>query len=165
MDNFNNAETAYFASGCFWGTQYHFSKAPGVIETFVGYMGGSIENPSYQQVKTGETGHVETVMVLYNPDKISYLQLARLYFETHDFTQIGGQGPDIGSQYRSVIFYCNDEQQMLAEDTIETLNIMGYEVATALEPANVFWIAEDYHQNYYDKSGETPYCHIYRKIF
>ncbi len=165
MEEYNNIETAYFASGCFWGTQFHLNKAPGVIETVVGYMGGELENPSYEQVKTGETDHVETVMVLYDPDKITYTQLARLYFETHDFTQIGGQGPDIGSQYRSVIFYCNDEQQMLAEELIETLNTMGYNVATSLEPASIFWIAEDYHQNYYDKSGQTPYCHIYRKIF
>lgn len=160
-----NVETAYFASGCFWGTQYHFNKAPGVIATYVGFMGGKQENPSYQDVKTGETGHVETVMVMYNPAETSYLQLARLYFETHDFTQIGGQGPDIGSQYRSVIFYTNDEQVRIAEELIELLTSMGYHIVTALEPASVFWMAEEYHQDYYSKTGESPYCHIYNKIF
>jgi len=158
-------ETAYFASGCFWGTQYHFNKAPGVDATYVGYMGGELENPRYEEVKTGETGHVETVMVVYNPDETSYQQLLRLYFETHDFTQIGGQGPDIGSQYRSVIFYSNEEQRFESDEMITLLTEMGYLVATSLEPADIFWIAEDYHQNYYDKAKGTPYCHVYRQIF
>lgn len=165
MNEFENFETAYFASGCFWGTQYHLDKAPGVISTYVGYMGGNVENPSYEQVKTGETGHVETVMVLFDPTKTTYPQLARLYFETHDFTQIGGQGPDIGSQYRSVIFYNNEIQQQFAEELIETLMEMGYMVVTTAEPATVFWIGEDYHQHYYDNNGSMPYCHAYNKIF
>ncbi|MDL2244003.1 peptide-methionine (S)-S-oxide reductase MsrA [Parabacteroides sp. OttesenSCG-928-J18] len=161
----DSTEIAYFASGCFWGTQYHFDKFPGVVETFVGYMGGRKENPSYEEVKTGDTGHVETIMVVYDPEKTTYRQLAKLFFETHDFTQIGGQGPDIGSQYRSVIFPGDDYQQTIAEEVMETLNAMGHPVATAMEPASVFWIAEEYHQKYYDKSNGTPYCHIYRKIF
>lgn len=160
-----NAETAYFASGCFWGTQHHLHKVPGVIDTYVGFMGGALENPSYEQVKTGETGHVETVMVLYDPTKTTFHQLARLYFETHDFTQIGGQGPDIGSQYRSVVYYCNDDQRICMGELINTLSLKGFMVATSLEPASVFWFAEDYHQHYYQKTGGTPYCHIYRKIF
>ncbi|MDH6343430.1 methionine-S-sulfoxide reductase [Parabacteroides sp. PFB2-12] len=161
----DNTAIAYFASGCFWGTQYHFDKHPGVIETYVGFMGGKKENPTYEEVKTGETGHVETVMVVYDPTQTSYRLLSKLFYETHDFTQIGGQGSDIGTQYRSVAFYDNDHQQMVAEEVMEVLTNMGYPVATSIEPASVFWIAENYHQKYYDKSGGTPYCHIYRKIF
>ena len=158
-------ETAYFASGCFWGVQYHFNKLDGVKETLVGYMGGTVENPTYEEVKTGKTGHAETVMVMFDPEKVSYDQLLRLFFETHDFTQIDGQGPDIGSQYRSVIFYANEEQKKQANHALEILFNMGYLVATALEPASMFWLGEDYHQHYYEKNGGNPYCHIYKKIF
>ena len=136
-------ETAYFASGCFWGTQYHLEKVKGVEYTHVGYMGGTVNNPSYPEVKTGTTGHVETVEVIFDPSQTSFEQLLRLYFETHDFTQVGGQGPDIGSQYRSVIFYCNEEQKEIAERYIGKLFGMGFKVATALEPAEKFWIGED----------------------
>lgn len=109
--NSDHRETAYFASGCFWGTQYHMEKAKGVEETHVGYMGGKIDNPTYPEVKTGTTDHVETVKVVFDPSQTSYEDLLRLYFETHDFTQIGGQGPDIGTQYRSIIFYCDEQQK------------------------------------------------------
>ncbi len=159
-------QTAYFASGCFWGTQYHFNKAHGVISTEVGYMGGEIENPSYPEVKTGTTGHVETVKVVFDPQETTYEQLVRLYYETHDFSQEGGQGPDIGSQYRSVIFYLNEEQKIIAENYIRILKKMGHKVATALEPATTFWREqEEYHHQYYEKNGDSPYCHIYRKLF
>ncbi|MDH6533440.1 peptide-methionine (S)-S-oxide reductase [Parabacteroides sp. 52] len=158
-------ETAYFASGCFWGVQYHFNKIEGVEATYVGYMGGQLENPSYEAVKTGTTGHVETLQVVYDPSRVSYAHLLRLYFETHDFTQVGGQGPDIGSQYRSVLFYAHEEQKREAEDVMRILTAKGYQVATVLEPKSDFWIAEDYHQHYYQKNGDTPYCHIYKKIF
>ncbi len=158
-------QKAYLASGCFWGTQYHLNKMFGVSATYVGYMGGNLDNPSYPQVKTGTTGHVETVEVLFDTEEVSYEQILKLYFETHDFTQIGGQGPDIGSQYRSVIFYSNEEQKVTAEKLIELLTRMGNKVATSLEPASTFWKAEDYHQHYYDKNGDSPYCHIYKKIF
>ncbi len=160
-------EAAYFASGCFWGTEYHFMKAAGVRATTVGYMGGHVQNPSYREVCTGTTGHVETTEVLFDTTKTSYKEMLKLYFETHDFTQVGGQGPDIGDQYRSVIFYVNDEQKALAEKYIQILTDKGYKVATELQPAekHEFWDAEDYHQEYYDKKNVTPYCHIYRKIF
>lgn len=158
-------EIAYLASGCFWGSQYHLDKIDGVKETIVGYMGGTLDNPSYPEVKSGTTGHVETVKVVFDRDETSYEQVLRIYFETHDFTQVGGQGPDIGSQYRSVIFYNSEEQKQVAEKLIEELEKMGYNVATSLEPASTFWSGEDYHQYYYDKRGETPYCHIYKKIF
>jgi len=165
MNEKMNFETAYFASGSFWGAQYHFDKAEGVISTYTGYMGGAVENPTYEQVKEGNTGHVETVMVLFDPAEISYSRLIRLYFETHDFTQANGQGPDLGNQYRSVIFYHEMMQQIQAEEMLEILLTMGYMVTTMIKPASIFWIAEDHHQNYYDKSGGTPYCHIHRKIF
>ncbi|MDR3653660.1 MAG: bifunctional methionine sulfoxide reductase B/A protein [Paludibacter sp.] len=161
----NNQETAYFASGCFWGTQYHFMKAIGVISTTVGYMGGHTKNPTYQEVCTGRTGHVETTEVVFDKTKTSYEDMIKLFFETHDFTQVGGQGPDIGDQYRSVIFYTSENQKIMAEKYIGILTQKGYKVATILKPAPEFWKAEDYHQEYYEKKHGTPYCHIYRKIF
>jgi len=158
-------ETAYFASGCFWGTEYHFMKAKGVIRTTVGYMGGNTKNPTYKDVCTGQTGYAETTEVVFDTTKISYEDLVKLFFETHDFTQVGGQGPDIGNQYRSVIFYTSEDQKRMAEKYIGILTEKGYRVATILESAPEFWKAEDYHQEYYDKKNGTPYCHIYRKIF
>ena len=160
-----NEETAYFASGCFWGTEYHFMKAKGVIKTTVGYMGGHTKNPTYKEVCTGETGHAETTEVIFDPSKTTYDDMVKLFFETHDFTQVGGQGPDIGDQYRSVIFYTSPEQKQIAEKYIKILTDKGFKVATKLQPAPEFWKAEDYHQEYYDKKHGTPYCHIYRKIF
>jgi peptide methionine sulfoxide reductase msrA/msrB len=156
---------ALFASGCFWGTEYHFQRVPGVISTTVGFTGGHVENPTYKQVCTGRTGHAETTEVLYDPSKVTYEQLARLFFETHDFTQLNRQGPDIGPQYRSAIFYLNDEQKQIAERLVQQLRQKGYNVNTEITPAGTFWPAEDYHQDYYNKKGGTPYCHIYRRIF
>lgn len=164
-DKNENLETAYFASGCFWGTQYHFMKAKGVIETTVGYMGGRTQHPTYQEVCTGLTGHAETTKVIFDNSKTSYDEMVKLFFETHDFTQIGGQGPDIGDQYRSVIFYNSESQKQIAEKYIKILTDKGFKVATTLQPATEFWKAEDYHQEYYEKKHGTPYCHIYRKIF
>jgi peptide methionine sulfoxide reductase msrA/msrB len=161
----NTHETAYFASGCFWGTQYHFMKAAGVISTTVGYMGGHTQNPTYKDVCTGETGHAETTEVVFDNTKTSYENMVKLYFETHDFTQVGGQGPDIGDQYRSVIFYTSEAQKQIAEKYVRILTDKGYKVATILQKAPEFWKAEDYHQEYYEKKNGTPYCHIYRKIF
>ena len=164
-DEKKTTDTAYFASGCFWGTEYHFMKAAGVRATTVGYMGGHTQNPTYREVCTGTTGHAETTEVIFNPSETSYENLIKLFFETHDFTQVGGQGPDIGDQYRSVIFYTSPEQKNMAEKYIGILTDKGYKVSTQLQPAGEFWEAEDYHQEYYDKKNGTPYCHIYRKIF
>jgi len=158
-------ETAIFASGCFWGTEYYLQKANGVISTTVGYTGGKVKNPTYKEVCTGRTGHAEAVEVEFDPTVTSYETLARLYFETHDFTQINGQGPDIGEQYRSVIFYTNEEQKEVAEKLVKELTKKGYKVATSIEKAGEFYDAENYHQDYYSKSGGTPYCHIKREIF
>ncbi len=158
-------EKAYFASGCFWGTEYHFMKKKGVIKTTVGYMGGHTDNPSYKEVCTGTTGHVETTEVDFDPTLVSFEELLKLYYETHNFEQVGGQGPDIGSQYQSVVFYVNDAQKQMVEKYIQILKDKGYKPATLLKPAPEFWAAEDYHQQYYDKKDGSPYCHIYRKIF
>jgi peptide methionine sulfoxide reductase msrA/msrB len=163
--NNNKMEKAYFASGCFWGTEYHFMKARGVKETTVGYMGGRTQSPTYKEVCTGTTGHIETTEVEYNPAETSFEELLKLYYETHDFEQVGGQGPDIGEQYQSVIFYVNDDQKKTAEKYLALLTDMGYKPATQLRKAEEFWAAEDYHQEYYDKKNGTPYCHVYRKIF
>jgi peptide methionine sulfoxide reductase msrA/msrB len=156
---------AIFASGCFWGVEYYFKKAKGVTQTTVGYIGGHVENPSYKEVCTGTTGHAEAVEVIFDPEKISYETLARLFFETHDFTQIDGQGPDIGDQYRSVIFYLDDEHKAVALALIKKLEGMGYKVATEVQKASTFFKAEDYHQDYYNKTGGVPYCHSRRKVF
>ena len=156
---------ATFASGCFWGTQHHFDKAPGVLETVVGYTGGSVENPTYEQVCSGTTGHREAIQVLYDPAQTTFESLTKLFFETHNFSQTDGQGPDIGEQYTSAIYYYDDEQRESAENLITELETKGKTTATALEPAQTFYPAEEYHQKYYEKSGGAPYCHVYVKQF
>lgn len=158
-------KTAYFASGCFWGTEYYFMKAPGVTSTAVGFMGGHVDNPSYEEVCQKKTGHIETTEVDYDTTKTSYEDLVKLFFETHDFTQTNGQGPDIGPQYLSCIFYSNEDEKNIAQKYVDILTEKGYKVATMLKPASEFWKAEDYHQQYYEHKGTTPYCHIYKKIF
>lgn len=162
---YNKYKTAIFASGCFWGTQYYFDKLDGVVSTQAGYTGGDIIKPTYEQVSTGKTGHVEAVEVIYDPEKISYEELVKYFFETHNPEQYGGQGPDIGEQYRSMIFYNNKEEKKTAQRLIDILMHKGLDIATLVEPAGEFWPAEDYHQRYYENKGGTPYCHIYRKLF
>ncbi|MCF7859357.1 MAG: bifunctional methionine sulfoxide reductase B/A protein [Candidatus Cloacimonetes bacterium] len=158
-------EKAYFAGGCFWGVEYHFQKLDGVISTTVGFMGGHVDEPAYNDVVKGDTGHAETAEIVYDPSKISYEELAKLFFNIHDPTQVNRQGPDIGDQYRSVIFYTGKEQKEIAQKLIEILKNKGYEVATKLEKAADFYAAENYHQEYYDKKGSKPYCHVYTKRF
>ena len=158
-------ETAVFASGCFWGTEYHFEKKKGVISTRAGFTGGETDNVTYQEVCSGTTGHAEAVEVVFDPAVISYEELAKLYFNTHDPTQLNRQGPDIGTQYRTEIFYTNEAQKTTAEKLIGILKAKGLKVVTALSKAGKFWEAEEYHQNYYRKKGGTPYCHIYQEKF
>jgi len=161
-----NYETAVFASGCFWGTEYWMAKAPGVIATTVGYAGGNVANPTYRQVCNGDTGQAEGVRVIFNPKEISYEQLVQLFYETHDPTQVNGQGPDIGNQYRSVIFYQTQQQQEIAQRVSDSLREKGYNLATKIESLNNFYPEQDlYHQKYYEKQGSLPYCHIYEKKF
>lgn len=158
-------ETAYFAGGCFWGVEYYFQKEKGVISTQVGYMGGHVKNPTYEEVCTGKTGHAETMEVVFDPSQTDYETLARLFFEIHDPTQVNRQGPDIGYQYRSAIFYVDDSQKKIAEKLIKILKDKGYKVATEVTKADTFWKAENYHQSYYQKNGHEPYCHGYTKRF
>ena len=158
-------DTAIFASGCFWGTEYYFMKTVGVISTTVGFTGGDLQRPSYEQVLTGETGHAEAVKVVFDPEKTSYEKLVKLFFETHDPTQRNRQGPDVGPQYRSAIFYNSQKQKQIAYKLINILKNKGYDVVTELNPAEKFWKAETYHQEYYDKLGGRPYCHFYSKKF
>ena len=158
-------ETAYFAGGCFWGMEYYLEKAEGVIDARSGYMGGSKENPTYKEVCYMGTGHAEAVEVVFDPRKTDFETLARLFFEIHDPTQVNRQGPDVGDQYRSEIFYTNDTQKMTAEKLIKILEEKGYKIATKLAMADTFWPAEDYHQDYYDKNKKMPYCHGYTKRF
>ena len=157
--------TAIFASGCFWGTQYYLQQARGVLTTTVGFTGGHVPHPTYKEVCGGATGHAEAVQVVFDPAQTSFEELARLFFETHDFTQVDRQGPDIGSQYRSEIFYLDEHQKRAAEKLTGILHAKGFRVATRVSAAGTFWKADEYHQNYYQKSGNRPYCHVYRKIF
>ncbi len=160
-----NLRKVYFASGCFWGTEYFFMKAKGVKATAVGFMGGHANNPTYEQVCEKNTGHLETTEVIFDSAETSYEALVRLFFETHDFTQTNGHGPDIGPQYMSCIFYTTPEEKDIAEKQIKILSDKGYRVATMLKPASMFWKAEEYHQQYYEHKGAKPYCHKYTKVF
>lgn len=161
----SNVDTAYFAGGCFWGVEFYMEKAPGVINAESGYMGGKKKNPTYRDVSYKKTGHAETVRILFYPDSISYEALARLFFEIHDPTQVNRQGPDVGEQYRSEIFYSNTEQKRTTEKLIGLLEKNGFDVVTKVTPAATFWLAENYHQDYYDQNGKLPYCHSYVKRF
>src|ERR1700739_249691 len=158
-------ETAIFAGGCVWGVQYYFEKAKGVINTEVGYIGGHVDNPTYQQVCSHTTGHYEAIRVTYDPKVTNYEAMAKLFFNIHDPSQTDGQGPDIGEQYLSVVFYMNDTQKQIAEKLILQLRGKGMKVATTLKQATTFWVAEGYHQHHYDHEGSTPYCHHFQDKF
>lgn len=160
-----NMGKVYFAGGCFWGMEYFFKDQKGVKSVTSGYMGGNVENPTYEQICTGNTGHVEVIEVIFDEKITDFRKLCQLFFEIHDPTEIDRQGPDIGYQYRSMIFYSNKEQQKIAQELIEILKNKGLEVATEVAFAPQFWPAELYHQNYYGKNGKKPYCHIYQKRF
>jgi len=163
--NVKETEEAIFAAGCFWGVEYYLKKLPGVLKTEAGYTGGQKKNPSYEDLCTGSTGHYEAIRVLYDPEKIHYEQLTKYFFEIHDPTQTNGQGPDLGEQYLSVIFYYDDEQKKIAQNLIKQLENLGFRIATQLLPVSPFWRAENYHQDYYAKTGKQPYCHRYEKKF
>ena len=160
-----NEETAIFAGGCFWGVEYFFQDLKGVISTSVGYTGGETDNPTYKEICYKDTGHAEALEVVFNPAVVSYTDLAKIFFEIHDPTQVDRQGPDRGKQYRSAVFYTNDSQKQLTEELIEILKQKGLKVATQLVPSEKFWDAEDYHQKYYEKTGKEPYCHSRVKRF
>ncbi|OHB69516.1 MAG: methionine sulfoxide reductase [Planctomycetes bacterium RBG_16_43_13] len=158
-DNTKKTERAIFAGGCFWGVEYYFQHEKGVTSTRVGYTGGNVDNPTYEQVCGNDTGHIEALEVTYDPTQTDYETLARIFFEIHDPTQTNGQGPDVGEQYLSAIFHKDEQQKRTSEKLISILKAKGYKVATQLRKATTFWAAEDYHQQYYEKKGDTPYCH------
>ena len=155
-------EKATFGAGCFWGVQTTFDRMPGVLETAVGYEGGALENPTYHDVCTDRTGHAEVLEITYDPARVSYQQLLDVFFQAHNPTQLNRQGPDHGTQYRSVIFYHSPEQQQTATAVIAHLTAekkFSKPIVTQVVPAKVFWRAEEYHQIYLEKRGAAS-CHI-----
>lgn len=160
-----NTAAATFAAGCFWGVEHFFAEVPGVRATAVGYMGGTTKNPTYQQVCRGSTGHAEVVHLQYDPNQVSYETLVKLFFKMHNPTTRNRQGPDIGSQYRSAVFFHTDEQKQIAQTVIRQLTddrAFGRRIVTQVAPAAVFWRAEEYHQRYFKKnpglSCHTNFC-------
>jgi peptide-methionine (S)-S-oxide reductase len=147
---------ASFGAGCFWGVEARFRQVPGVLDARVGYMGGHVEQPSYEQVCTDRTGHVEVVQVVFDPDEVGFERLVRAFFSMHDPTQVDRQGPDTGTQYRSVIFFHDDQQREIAEQVRAEMDAMDRfpgPIATRIEPADTFWEAEEYHQQYLARRG------------
>ncbi|MGR3811270.1 peptide-methionine (S)-S-oxide reductase MsrA [Jiulongibacter sp. NS-SX5] len=153
---------ATLAGGCFWCTEAVFQQLVGVETVESGYMGGHTVNPSYKEVCTGQTGHAEVIHIRYDAEKLSFEQLLEVFFKTHDPTTLNRQGNDVGTQYRSAVFYHDQQQKLIAEGIIKDLDASGYypdAIVTTLEPATEFYIAEDYHQNYFNEKGdENPYC-------
>ena len=155
-------ETATFGAGCFWGVEAAFRRVEGVVETAVGYSGGHYDNPTYRDVCSGRTGHAEVVQVKFDPEKVSYEDLLGVFWKSHDPTQVNRQGPDVGYQYRSVVFFHTPEQEKAArasKDALERSGRYSRPIATSIEPARAFWKAEDYHQQYLEKRGLAS-CHI-----
>ncbi len=155
-------EKATFGAGCFWGVEQVFRQVPGVTDAAVGYTGGTVESPTYRQVCTGTTRHAEVVEVTFDPSKVTYARLVDIFFKIHDPTTLNRQGPDIGDQYRSVIFYHDDAQRAVAEQVKDAAAKSGRyrkPIVTFIEPAARFWRAEEYHQRYFEKNG-GPSCHV-----
>lgn len=157
----SHLDTATFGAGCFWCTEAQFQQLQGVEKVESGYEGGSVKNPTYKEVCSGTTGHAEVCNIYYDPSKISYDELLAAFWTTHDPTQLNRQGNDVGTQYRSAIFFHNDEQRQKAEEYKQKLNTekaWDKPVVTEIVPASTFYKAEDYHQNYYNENGQAPYC-------
>jgi peptide-methionine (S)-S-oxide reductase len=154
-------EQAVFGGGCFWCTEAVFQNLKGVNKVVSGYMGGDTENPTYMEICNGDTGHVEVIQVEYDSDVISYEELLLIFFKTHNPTTLNRQGNDVGSQYRSVIFYSDQDQKKKALDMIDELTkqlVFDRPIVTTVEPVTDFYMAEDYHQNYYNQNADKPYC-------
>lgn len=156
---------AVFAGGCFWGVEELFRTRKGVLAAVSGYTGGTVPAPNYRQVCSGQTGHAEAVQIFYDSTLTDYETLCKYFLEIHDPTQKNRQGPDVGLQYRSAIFYLDDGQKKSAEALLEILRKKGYDIQTKVEGFQRFWNAEPYHQDYYEKNGRAPYCHFYKKRF
>ncbi|HMG32439.1 MAG TPA: peptide-methionine (S)-S-oxide reductase MsrA [Blastocatellia bacterium] len=159
-----NTETqkALFAAGCFWGVEAAFREVPGVVDTAVGYSGGHTSDPSYEEVCSGRTGHAETVEVVYDPSRVTYEELLNVFWDNHDPTTLNRQGPDVGEQYRSAIFFLNPQQQAAAVASRQVLQESGRfkrDIVTEITPAGRFWRAEEYHQRYFEKRG-VAHCRI-----
>jgi len=151
---------AMFAAGCFWGVEHYFRQVPGVLDAAVGYAGGKTQNPTYKDVGTGRTGHAEVVHLEYDPDRITYAELLAHFWQMHDPTTPNRQGPDVGTQYRSAIFYYDSDQRDQAMDSMRKLaSSMPKAVVTEISPASVFWRAEEYHQRYFEKNPGRG-CHV-----
>lgn len=160
MENMNT-ETAIFAGGCFWCTEAFFTDLKGVEKVVSGYIGGTVKNPTYKEVCSGTTGHAEAIKIIYNPKEVAYEDLLEIFFATHDPTTLNRQGADVGTQYRSEIFYTNEEQKKAAENFIQLLesqNIFESSIVTKVSEASTFYPAEDYHQDYYAQNSNQPYC-------
>ena len=158
-----NLKKATFGAGCFWGVESLFRKVEGVTDAIVGYTGGTLENPSYEDVCRGNTGHAEAVEVTYDPDKVSYERLLEVFWMNHNPTTSNQQGPDYGEQYRSVIFYHDEEQKGVAEKSKQELEKSGKwknPIVTQIASAETFYRAEEYHQRYFEKAGINPTCHL-----
>jgi len=158
-------EIAIFAGGCFWGLEHLFKKQAGVLDLEVGYIGGHKANPTYKEVCYENTGHAEAIKIEFDSDIVNFQEIAKLFFEIHDPTQDDRQGPDIGDQYRSEVFYTSESQKRISKELIEILKKKGFDVVTKVTKASKFWPAENYHQDYYANTGGTPYCHAYTKRF
>lgn len=176
METHSNTDTATFGNGCFWCTEAIFSELKGVLKVTSGYSGGTTKNPTYKEVCTGLTGHAECLQIVYDPTVISYEELLEVFWKTHDPTTLNRQGNDVGTQYRSVIFYHNEQQKALAEKYKKELNearVFPNPVVTEIVPMKVFYPAENYHQEYYKLNGHEPYCQFvirpkiekFRKVF
>ena len=156
-------EKATFGAGCFWGVEYQYAKIPGVLSAVCGYAGGKSDNPTYEDVCSHTSGHAEVIEVTFDPAKVTYRTLVEYFFKMHDPTQVNRQGPDIGDQYRSVIFTHTAEQKKVADDVKVALTLakaFSRPIATQIEPAPKFWRAEEYHQKHYQLRGTKPYCHL-----
>lgn len=154
---------ATFGGGCFWCTEVIFQNVKGVRSVLPGYMGGHVANPSYEQVCTGATGHVEVIHIDYDETMVSFKELLKVFFKTHDPTTLNRQGADVGTQYRSVVFYHNDSQKSEAEEMIlrlEEERVFSDPIVTAVEPASTFWEAEEYHHDYFNRNPENQYCQL-----
>nr|WP_244289559.1 peptide-methionine (S)-S-oxide reductase MsrA [Flavobacterium tiangeerense] len=161
MEKQGNLEIATFAGGCFWCTEAVFLQLDGVSKVVSGYIGGNTVNPSYKDISTGETGHAEAIEITFDPKKISFGELLEIFFATHDPTTLNRQGADVGTQYRSEIFYHNDTQKQLSQDYIALMtqeNTFGKPIVTKISAATKFYVAEDYHQNYYNQNKTQGYC-------